>query len=98
MAHCPYDRLNDLEPALAVLRTWPGLRETKPGIFYFRSEGFLHFHIDKEGRRWADVKTAPRGGWKEIPLLRSSRHQREAFLAAAEACYRAYRKAAGRSG
>jgi hypothetical protein len=97
MAHCPYDKLADIEPVLATLRGWEGLREAKPGIFYIRSDGFLHFHIDKEGRRWADVKIAPRGKWQEIPLKgKQGPAEHKAFLAKAGRCYEGYLKAAGK--
>lgn len=55
MAHCAYEQLADLEAVLAALRALPGIREPKPGIFYWRGKGFAHFH-HKAGRRWADVR------------------------------------------
>jgi hypothetical protein len=55
MAHCPYDRLSDLEDVFALMRTWPGMKEPKPGIFYVGRTAFLHFHV-KDERRWADVR------------------------------------------
>ncbi len=55
MAHCPVDQLSDLESIFAQLRQWPGLKEKKTGTFYYRSKGFLHFHL-KDGRRWADIR------------------------------------------
>ena len=61
MAHCPYEQLADLSAVLAVLRALPGITEKKPGIFYWRSKGFAHFHI-KNGQRWADVRDGADGG------------------------------------
>ncbi|MBT9547260.1 MAG: hypothetical protein IV090_17845 [Candidatus Sericytochromatia bacterium] len=55
MAHCPEDKLTDLTALFAELRSWPGLKEKKTGIFYFKGKGFLHFHI-KDGKRWADIR------------------------------------------
>lgn len=55
MAHCPYDRLADLETLLAGVRALAGLVEKRPGIFYVRGQGFLHFHVKGEVR-WADVR------------------------------------------
>lgn len=55
MAHCPYKLLEDLEPTLDEIRKLPKIKEMKPGIFYLKSRGFLHFHINKENERWADI-------------------------------------------
>jgi hypothetical protein len=49
--------LDELEPFLAQLRTVPGLTEKKRGVFYRRSNAFLHFHEDPSGLH-ADVKLA----------------------------------------
>ena len=61
MAHCPPELLDDLTGLLDELRTWEGVVETKPGVFYVRRQPFLHFHLVEGGRRRADVKT--RAGW-----------------------------------
>ena len=45
MARCPAKLLDDLESVFAELRTWPGVVEPKPGVFYVRREPFLHFHL-----------------------------------------------------
>ena len=55
MGRCRYELLKDLEPALDEIRKLEGLIEKKPGIFYFKSQGFMHFH-EKEGLIWADVR------------------------------------------
>ena len=55
MAHCPVEKLTDLEGIFEVLRTWKGLKEKKTGTFYYKGKGFLHFHI-KDERRWADIR------------------------------------------
>ena len=68
MARCPFEMLADLEDELDQIRKWPGLKESKPGIFYFKSQGFLHFHI-QDGRRWADVRDGKDWGEEiEIPI------------------------------
>ena len=78
MAHCPYELLQDLTAELDKIRALPSLREPKPGIFYMKSDGFLHFHI-KDGKRWADVKQA--GKWLSIDIpLKATAKQRAAFL------------------
>jgi len=82
MAHCPPEKLEDIEDVLQALRALPGLTEKKPGIFYIRADGFLHFHV-KEDRRWAHVKTGRRGGWEELPLpFNPDAAARKAFLSA----------------
>lgn len=72
MAHCPFEKLEDLVAAFTEIRAWPEIREPKPGIFYFKSKPFLHFHI-KDAFRWADVRSD--GDWERIdapiPLPRS---------------------------
>ena len=55
MAHCKYSEIEDLEKALSFARNLEKIKEKKPGIFYLKSRGFLHFH-SKDGRRWADIR------------------------------------------
>ena len=55
MKHAGPATLDHLTPLLDRLRRVPGLAERKPGIFYFRSAAFLHFHEDSTGV-FADVK------------------------------------------
>ena len=57
MKHASGPALEALAPLLAELRAMPGLVERKPGIFYFRSAAFLHFHEDAAGL-FADAKLA----------------------------------------
>jgi hypothetical protein len=47
--------LDRLEPLLAELRGIDGLTERSRGIFYRRSDAFLHFHEDPTGL-YADLK------------------------------------------
>lgn len=55
MGRCKYEKLTALEPAFATIRKLKDLKEPKPGIFYLKSQGFLHFH-EKDEKIWADVK------------------------------------------
>lgn len=55
MGRCHYDLLKDLEPALDDIRKLEGLVEKKPGIFYLKSQSFMHFH-EKDGEIWADIR------------------------------------------
>ncbi|MGZ3689045.1 MAG: hypothetical protein ACXVBW_12140 [Bdellovibrionota bacterium] len=79
MARCPAEKLTDLEPVFAQIRTWEGIREPQPGIFYFKRIPFLHFH-EKLGRRWADVKLGKTWGPELAIPLASTISQRNAFL------------------
>jgi hypothetical protein len=49
MKHASAATLEQLAPLLEQLRRVPGLVERKPGIFYYRSSAFLHFHEDPAG-------------------------------------------------
>ena len=56
MAHCPPAQLADLEDVLAEVRTWEHVLEKSPGVFYVKRLPFLHFHVNKDGDRWADCR------------------------------------------
>ena len=56
MGHCPFEKLDDLGDIFAEIRSWPDVREPTPGIFYLKRVPFLHFHLDRHGRRWADIR------------------------------------------
>jgi hypothetical protein len=56
MAHCPPALLDDVADAVADLRTWAGVVERKPYVFYVNREPFLHFHLLEGRRRRADIK------------------------------------------
>ena len=66
MAHCPLELLADLGDLLAEVRTWPGVIEKRPAVFYLRREPFLHFHLFPGPRRRADVKGD--AGWFQVEL------------------------------
>jgi hypothetical protein len=66
MAHCPPELLADLGDLLADVRSWPGVVEKRPAVFYLRREPFLHFHLFPGPRRRADVKG--RRGWVQLEL------------------------------
>ena len=77
MAHTKFENLNDILNELDVIRKLQGLKEVKPGIFYFKSTPFLHFH-DKDGKRWAHVKCD--GVWKVVLVnFNPIKSQREKF-------------------
>lgn len=68
MPHCPAELLDDLIDLFAEIRSWPGVVEKKPGVFYVRREPFLHFHLLAGNRRRADVKG--RADWVQMDLPR----------------------------
>lgn len=71
MAHLPKDQLNallkDLETELNRIRSWDGIKEKSPYIFYYKSIPFLHFHF-KDGERSADVKDSKKSWGKPIQI------------------------------
>ena len=68
MAYCPPELLDDLADLLADVRTWAGVIEKRPGVFYVRNQPFLHFHLLAGGRRRADVKGHT--NWVQLDLPR----------------------------
>jgi hypothetical protein len=69
MAHCPFDQLRDLADCFDDVRSWPGISEPAPGVFYLKRVAFMHFHVDKAGRRWADVRDGADWGHEiDVPL------------------------------
>jgi hypothetical protein len=55
MKHAGAEAFIALADVLAAVRTHPELIERKTGIFYRKSNAFLHFHEDPAGL-FADVK------------------------------------------
>ena len=66
MAHCPPELLDDLADVLGEIRTWDGVVERSPGVFYVRRTPFLHFHALRDGRV-ADARDGRDWG-ERIPL------------------------------
>ena len=86
MAHCPYADLADIEDVLDRIRKLEKLREKKPGFFYLKSRGFLHFHL-KDDRRWADVRDGQEWGEElDIPF-NPSKKQKDSFFKEVAARY-----------
>lgn len=56
MGHTKPEIIKDLGKELDIIRKLPDLKEKSFGVFYYKSNPFLHFH-HKEDKRWADVKT-----------------------------------------
>jgi len=65
MRHASPATLDAIEPLLAGLRKFGGLRERRRGIFYRKAIAYLHFHEDPAGL-FADVKLG--GSWKRLDV------------------------------
>jgi len=69
--------LESLEDLIALFRAFPGIRETKPGIFARRrGKPWLHVHQDPDGLV-ADIRTGKE--WERFHM--SEPERREAFMA-----------------
>jgi hypothetical protein len=69
--HARGEDLDRLEPLLARLRAFDALRERSRGVFYLRSQAFLHFHEDPAGL-FADVRAADGRGFDRIKVDESA--------------------------
>jgi hypothetical protein len=54
--HITPGRLPQIEAMVAAVRACDGLVERKPGTFYRKSKGFLHFHEHGDSDVYADCK------------------------------------------
>lgn len=55
MRHARADALDLLEPLIAELRMIEGIKERSRGVFYRKSQSWLHFHEDPAGL-FADLR------------------------------------------
>ena len=78
MKHAGPTALATLEPLLAQIRQRPGLKESRPGVFYRKSKAFLHFHEDANGL-FADIRGPEDADFFRLPV--SSAQDREALIA-----------------
>ena len=76
MKHATSETIASIEPLIDKIRAIAGLKEKKPGIFYYKSSAFLHFHEDGD-RVYADVKLVP-PKFERMPV--SSRNQQDKLL------------------
>jgi hypothetical protein len=76
MRHATPIALDALEPLLKQIRSLAPLTERKRGVFYRKSQAFLHFHEDPAGF-FADVRTGP--VWSRLPATTAK--ERKALLA-----------------
>ena len=75
MKHAGKEALEELDPLLRKVRGFDALTEKQPGVFYRKSNAFLHFHEDPAGL-FADLKMGQ--SWKRLPM--NSRPDRELLL------------------
>jgi hypothetical protein len=65
MKHAGGEALERLAGLLEELRTVDGLREKRPGVFYYRAKAQLHFHEDGEAL-YVDVRLSD--GFVRFPV------------------------------
>ena len=75
MKHAGADALDRIAPLLGQLRKRADLQEKRPGVFYWKSRAFLHFHEDPKGI-FADVRL--RDDFTRLPV--NTKVQRETLL------------------
>lgn len=76
MKHAGPAALSELAGLIAAVRTRPGLREPRPGIFYRKGKAWLHFHEDKAGL-FADLRAG--ADWQRFRV--STRDEQATLLA-----------------
>lgn len=76
MKHADSDALDRLEGLLMKLRQHQSLKEKKRGIFYWKSNAFLHFHQDHD-QLFADLKIG--SDWERFPV--NTQLEQETLLA-----------------
>ena len=79
MKHAGEAALTAIETTLGELRKLEGIQERKHGVFYRKSNAFLHFHEDPAGL-FADLRKKD-GEWLRMRV--STAAERRKFLRAA---------------
>jgi hypothetical protein len=79
LGHATPEELADLAPLLERVRKWEHVRETAPNVFYVKRTPFLHFHADKAGRRFADVRCGAAWGPRLSIPFEATKKERAAF-------------------
>ena len=81
MRHARSNALDTLEPLLAEIRAYAGLREKTRGVFYLRGKAWLHFHEDPAGL-FADLRQD--GDWLRLRVSEPA-EQRALLVAVGQA-------------
>jgi hypothetical protein len=71
MRHARDEDLDRIDGLLAQVRTVPGLKEKKRGVFYLKSKGFLHFHEDPAGM-FADLSGPDGKGFERLDVTEAA--------------------------
>jgi len=74
--HARVDDLERLAGLVATLRSTAHLTEKRPGVFYWRSKAFLHFHVDADDDLFADVRTDPGGQFERVRVTTKAEQRR----------------------
>lgn len=80
MKHAGQTALDALEDLLSSIRTLGHFKEKSRGVFYYKSQAFLHFHEDPEGL-FADLRID--GDWQRFGVNTSD--EKRQLLARAKA-------------
>jgi hypothetical protein len=67
MKHASESTLEELTPLLERLRSFDGLVEKRPGVFYRKTKAFLHFHEDPKGK-FVDVRLKVDDPFTRLPV------------------------------
>jgi hypothetical protein len=71
MRHARDEDLDRIDGLLDEVRTVPGLKEKKRGVFYLKSKGFLHFHEDPAGM-FADLSGPDGKGFERLDVTEAA--------------------------
>jgi hypothetical protein len=85
MKHASASTLKVLASLLERLRTFEGLVEKSPGVFYRKSKAFLHFHEDPKGI-FVDVRLKSDEPFTRLPV--TTAHQRSTLVSRVERALR----------
>jgi hypothetical protein len=86
MKHASESALKELTSLLERLRSFDGLIEKGPGVFYRRSKAFLHFHEDPKGL-FVDVRFRVDDPFTRLPV--STPNQQNTLISNVERALRA---------
>jgi hypothetical protein len=85
MEHASESTLLELTSLLERLRSFEGLVEKRPGVFYRKTKAFLHFHEDPKGL-FVDVRLKADEPFARLPVTTSN--QQSALIAKVERALR----------
>jgi hypothetical protein len=83
--HASESTLETLDDLLGRLRSFEGLVEKGPGVFYRKSKAFLHFHEDPKGI-FVDVRLRSDDPFTRLPV--TAPHQQATLVSKIERALR----------